>query len=140
MNNSLSATVTYPVDHGEGPQARPGFILNTAGSSSWAYSLNSIAHSTPPVTINSFITSSRPLTPFNAFTGLILRTDQPAICNSPMHLRHTTPIGELVLTAVLISILICIYVTKFLYSFIVNTVLSDAIYRSKHVICQTEIV
>lgn len=139
MNNSLSAAVTYPVDHGEGPQARPGFILNTAGSSSWAYSLNSIAHSTPPVTINSFITSSRPLTPFNAFTGLILRTDQPAICNSPMHLRHTTPYRR-TRTDCCTYQHTYLYVTNFLYSFIVNTVLSDAIYRSKHVICHIEIV
>lgn len=70
--------VTCPVDRGEGPQAWPGwgFILNTAGSSSWAYNLSSITHSVPPVTINSFITSSCPLTLFNAFTGIILRTEK----------------------------------------------------------------
>ena len=74
---SWGSVVTCPLDHGEGPQAWPGwgFILNTAGSSSWAYNLNSIAHSAPPVTINSFITSSCPLTPFNSFTGIILGTE-----------------------------------------------------------------
>lgn len=50
------------------------------------------------------------------------------------------PIGELILTAALISILIYIYVTNFLYSFILNTVLNDAVYRPIHVICHTEIV
>lgn len=86
---SKESLSTCPLDHGEGPQAWPGrgFILDTAGSSSWAYNLNSITHSAPPVTINSFITSSRPLTPFNAFSGIILGTDVTTLYYSPIYTK-----------------------------------------------------
>lgn len=61
---------------GRGPQAWPGWgsAQDAAGSSSWAYNRRSTAQAAPPVTINSFITSPCPLTPFNAFTGIILGT------------------------------------------------------------------